>query len=161
MVSRIPAIFILLALLAEYWGVCVTFWMALPALVAACLAVADPDFRRLESDSLEISMIRPTGHRPVQKKIPVMIQKPRSIPELSFLLRELVLLRDLVVVLRERVVVLPVALLMVVVFPVALLPLLLSPAVVFPVLSTAASPAAAAEKPPVWTSTFFSPPSLE
>jgi len=80
---------------------------------------------------------------------------------LSFLLRGLVLLRELVVVLRERVVVLPVVLLMVVVFPVALLPLLLSPAVVLPVLSTAASPAAAAEEPPVWTSTFFSPPSLE
>ena len=61
----------------------------------------------------------------------------------------------------ERVVVLPVVLLTVVVFPVALLPLLLSPAVVFPVLSAAASPAVAAEKPPVWTSTFFSPPSLE
>ena len=74
MVSRIPAIFIHLALLAEYWGVWVAFWMALPALVAACLAVADPDFRRLGSDSLEISMIKPTGHKPVAKKIAVMIQ---------------------------------------------------------------------------------------
>ena len=76
MVSRIPAIFILLALLAEYWGVWVTFWMAALAflVVVDCLVLAGQSFRRLGSDSLEISMIKPTGHKPVAKRIAVMIQ---------------------------------------------------------------------------------------
>ena len=74
MVSRIPAIFILLALLAEYWGVWVAFWMAALAFLVVVDAVLAAAFRRLGSDSLEISMIRPTGHKPVAKKIAVMIQ---------------------------------------------------------------------------------------